>query len=213
MKTNLIFASLVYAFSLISFAQTFEKVGIPLMKQAVQQSFAPTPQSKECNAGGSLDYDNLALDRGGVMSSESILSSLIQKIEGNRNELLQDSSHCGACQQVNQVAIFTTTQPEKTDQNSFCDNRPTVNIQKELRDEEIQSFASSTIRGKTPEGQELYKGCPDPCSFYIASATTPMGNGNSLLNLTVQCGQPRAGSMFFAKFKFSSGLIHKWSCQ
>ena len=80
-------------------------------------------------------------------------------------------------------------------------------------DDDVQQFATATVRGMTPEGEKAYQGCPDPCSFSVASATTPTTEGKSLLNLTIHCGAPKSGSVFSAKYKFTAGLIHKWSCR
>ncbi len=198
----------------VSFSQSaFETVALPIMKQAVALSFGDSQFNKDCAAGSIVAYDKLALGNGGATSSAAIVNSLISKIEGNRQSLLQDGSKCGTCQQINQVATYTTSEPEKTLRNEMCDKMPTVNIQKLLVDSEVESYAASTLRGATPEGKKLYAACPNPCSFHVASATTPMGDQQSLINLTVHCGQPRVGIVLFAKYKFSSGLIHKWTCQ
>ncbi len=191
----------------------FEKIALPMMKTAAYQSFGESEVNKECAVGATADFDKLATGRAGASSSSAMIASLLEKIENRRQELLVDSSHCGSCQQVNDVATFTTTEPEKTLRDASCDTMPTINIQKELPAGEIQSFAAATLQGKTDEGKKLYAGCPNPCSFHIATATTPLENQNSLLNLTVQCGQPRNGSILFAKYNYSSGLLHKWTCR
>lgn len=198
----------------VSFSQSaFEAVALPMMKKAVAASFANSEVNKNCAVGAIVAYDKLAFGKGAATSSAVIVNSLRSKIEGNRQTLLQDGSKCGTCQQVNQVATYTTSEPEKVLRNEICDKMPTVNIQKLLVDSDLESYATSTLRGATPEGKKLYAACPNPCSFHVASATTPLGNQQSLINLTVHCGQPRMGSVLSAKYKFSSGLIHKWTCQ
>ncbi len=213
---SLVSLAIVSAFlipALASAQSAFETVALPIMKQAVATSFAASETNTNCAVGGTVAYDKLALGKGGATSSATVISSLINSIEGNRQHLLQDGSKCGSCQQVNQVAAYTTSEPEKILRNEMCDKMPTVNVQKLVADSDLKTFAAGTLRGSTPEGKKLYASCPNPCSFHVASATTPMGNQQSLINLTVHCGQPRAGSILFAKYKFSSGLIHKWTCR
>ncbi len=196
------------------FAQSsFEKTGIPVMKKSVIESFVKTAQTKSCPMGGSLSFDRLAQNTGSATGSAEAVARLIESIDMRRDQLNVDSSRCGSCQQINQVAAYTTSEPSKTTLNASCDNRPTVNIRKLLPSNQIESFVSSTLRGSTAEGKSLYQGCPDPCSFYVASATTERDENQSLLNLTVQCGQPRSGSILFAKYKYTAGLIQKWSCK
>ncbi len=207
---------LVFSFQAYSETQLpsrFEAEAVPLMKKSVLQSFEPILQKDSCPEGGSQDFDRVAEDLGSALSSSKIVISLIEKAQPQLTELNQETGRCGACQQINQTAVFTTTEVDKTTPNDFCNNKETVHLQKEMPTNDVQTFVSDTLKGKTDEGKKLYVACPDPCSFNIASATTESAKGQSLLNLTVLCGQPRAQNILFAKYKFSSGLIHKWSCQ
>lgn len=194
-------------------SSSFDKVGIPKLKKSVVESFVKTEQGRRCPVAGSVSYDRLAELTGSASSSADSVSRLLERVQSRRDQLNVDSSRCGKCQQINQVAAFTTSEPIRTLTNSMCDNRPTVNIQKLLPTDQVERYANSTLRGGTPEGKALYQGCPDPCSFYVASATTERDANQSLLNLTVHCGQPRNGSILFAKYKYTAGLIQKWSCQ
>ena len=187
--------------------------GLPVLKTAVYKSFVSSKVNPACSPGGQNSVDKIHQVEGSATAAKSIVRSLVEGTQTELSSLSNDSSKCGSCRQVNQVVIYTTSEPAQVNADSSCDNRPTVNIQIELPDSDIQIYAESTLKGDTPQGQQLYQGCPDPCAFNTASAATPAGNGRSLLNLTVHCGQPRTGFILFAKYKFSSGLIHKWVCQ
>ena len=214
MKCALIVVLLGLLTNEICFAQSsFDKVGIPALKKSVIESFVKTDQGKECPAAGSVSFDGLAQVTGSASSSVDSVARLLETIKPRQDKLNVDSSRCGKCQQVNQVAAFTTSEPAKTKISSMCNNRPTVNIRKMISLDQVENFVSSTLRGNTPEGLALNQGCPDPCSFYVASATTERGGNQSLLNLTVHCGQPRSGSLFFADYKYTAGLIQSWSCK
>ena len=191
----------------------FETVGIPMLKAAVLKSFPIIDKKPECPESGTKSVDKVMQDQGSATSGKSIVSSLIDKTQESLTRLESESGKCGSCQQINQVAIYTTSEPAKIVQNASCDNMPTVNLQMNLSDNDIHAFIEATISGNTPEGKKIYQSCPDPCSFYTAVAVTPLEQNRRLVNLTAHCGQPRAGSLLFAKYKFSSGLIHKWSCQ
>ncbi len=198
----------------VSFAQSsFEKVGIPALKKSVVESFVKTDQGKTCPAAGTVSFDRLAQVIGSASSSVDSVARLIENVKPRRDKLNIDSSRCGKCQQVNQVAAFTTSEPAKTSTNSKCNNRPTTNIRKILPMDQVENFVDSTLRGNTSEGRSLNQGCPDPCSFYVASAVTERDHNQSLLNLTVHCGQPRNGSILFADYKYTAGLIQSWSCK
>lgn len=214
MKCALIIVLFGLLNSEISFAQSsFDKVGIPAMKKSVIESFVKTDQGKACPAAGSVSFDRLAELTGSASSSVDSVARLLEAIKPRQGQLNLDSSRCGKCQQVNQVAAFTTSEPAKTNINSMCNNRPTVNIRKMISVDQVENFVSSTLRGNTAEGRSLNQGCPDPCSFYVASATTERDGNQSLLNLTVHCGQPRSGSLFFTDYKYTAGLIQSWSCK
>lgn len=172
----------------ISFAQSsFEKVGIPALKKSVIESFVKTEQGKNCPAAGSISFDHLAELKGSASSSVDSVARLLENVKARRDKLNVDSSRCGQCHQVNQVAAFTTSEPASTSNNSACNNRPTTNIRKIMPIDQVENFVDSTLRGNTAEGRSLNQGCPDPCSFYIASATTERDHNQSLLNLTVHC--------------------------
>ena len=198
----------------VSFAQSsFDKVGIPIFKKSVLASFVQTAQGKACPAAGSQSLDHLSQSVGSASSSVDSVARLIENVKPRRDQLNVDSSRCGQCQQVNQVATFTTSEPANTLTDSSCNNRPTTNFKKLLPMDQVENFVDSTLRGNNPEGQALTQGCPDPCSFYVASAVSDRGSNQSLLNLTVHCGQPRDGSILFADYKYTAGLIQSWSCK
>lgn len=184
-----------------------------MLKTSVLQSFAKLENNPNCAVAGSETFDNLFQTLGGAISARALVSSLLEKSQDNLKGLEVDSRRCGSCKQVNQVVVYTTSEPELVLVNSSCNNKPTVNIRTNLADSEIQTYIESTIRGNNPEGKDLYLGCPNPCAFFTASASTSLGNNRSLLNLTVHCGPPRNGSILFANYKFTAGLIHKWTCQ
>lgn len=211
-------ASIVVFISLLvsgsAFAQTsFQTVGIPALKKSVVESFVKTEQGKNCPAEGLLSFDRIVEVTGSAVSSVDSVARLIEAVKGRKDQLNSDGSHCGKCQEINQVASYTTSEPSRTTLNSMCNNRPTVNIRKLLPMDQIETFVDSTLRGRTPEGRSLNQGCPDPCSFYIASSTTERDGNQSMINLTVHCGQPRKGSILFADYKYTAGLIQSWSCK
>ncbi len=191
----------------------FEAVGIPVMKAAVVSSFAKAEDKSGCAAGGVKYFDKILQVQGDAVSSMQVIMDLIDKSRQSHRQLEADASHCGSCQQVNEVAVYLTSEPAKVSRNSMCDNMPTVNVQVLLAESEVQGFVEATLSGNSSHGKKLFLGCPDPCSFYTAFASTPKENNKRLLNLTSHCGQPRNGSLMFAKYKFTAGLIQKWSCQ
>src|SRR3989338_535157 len=206
------FAVLFFAFSSQA-NSSFESIGIPMMKESVKKSFQLSDSAQGCPQAGFQEFDSLSSARGSAMSSSKIITQLLEEIDPHHREISVENSRCGSCRQVNEIAVFSTSEPEKVKMKQFCNNRPTVNVEKEMENSDVQDFASDTMRGKTPEGKELYAGCPDPCSFYVASATTPRSETRSLLNLTVHCGQPRNGGVLMAKYIYKAGLVQKWACQ
>lgn len=192
---------------------SFNRIGVPMLKSAVLRSFLPVPASSECPEGGSKSYDNVAEEQAGLMSAKSTVTNLIESARVVAKIYVNETVRCGSCKQINQVSIYTTSEPANVSVDSSCERNSAEGIQKSMPDKDISSFVEAVVSGKTSDGQRIYAACPDPCSLYTASAVIPAANNNVLLNLVVQCGQPRNGSLFFAKYKFTAGIIHKWTCQ
>lgn len=197
-----------------TFAESsFTRVGIPMLKAAVLQSFPQVQASADCPEGGSQSRDNIVHTEDTVTAAKSAVSGIIEKTRPVVKEYVNETGKCGTCKQINQVSVYTTSEPAKVSQDSACENKPAENIRTTMPDKDIDSFIEAVVSGKTSEGRRIYAGCPDPCSLYTASSTVPAGNNKVLLNLTVHCGQPRKGTLLFSNYKFTTGIIHKWTCQ
>ncbi len=188
------------------------KVAVPYMAKAVIASSIPNHQDASCPSAGFEVMPNLAATQGAVISSAGIIKSMIDQSQNQFSKLTADKSHCGTCSETNLITTFTTSAPSRTIGDPNCFNKPVENIQKELDNSEIENFANQTLQGNTSEGQHLVQICPKTCSFYVASAQTPIGPHKSRLNLTVLCNDKRQGSIVFATYNYSLGVIHQWSC-
>jgi hypothetical protein len=171
------------------------------------------PQDSACPADGSATYDSLAQGRGSISDSESTVESLIRSISKQYENLKADNQRCGSCRQKNVVSIYTTSVPAKIRFAAECSNMPTSVIEKEFDHKvEIASYLARTLKGSNQDGQYLAQQCPDPCSYYITSARTPLINDQERLTLAVQCGQPRAGFILTAAYDYKVGIVHSWTC-
>ncbi len=197
-----------------TFAESsFIRVGIPTLKAAVLHSFPQVQASADCPEGGSQSRDNIAQTEEPVTNTKSAVTGIIEKTRPVVKEYVNETGKCGSCKQINQVSMYTTSEPAKFSLDSACDNKSAENIRMTMPDKDINSFVEAVMSGKTAEGRRIYAGCPDPCSLYTASSTVPAANNKVLLNLTVHCGQPRKGTLLFSNYKFTTGIIHKWTCQ
>ena len=192
---------------------SFDRVGIPILKSAVLHSFPPVQTSPDCPEGGSQSRDNIAQTEESVINAKFAVTATIEKTRPVLKEYVNETGKCGACKQINQVSMYTTSEPAKVSAEAACGNKSAENIRMTMPDKDIDSFIEAIVSGKTTEGRRIYAGCPDPCSLYTASSTLPAANNKVLLNLTVHCGQPRKGTLLFSKYKFTTGIIHKWTCQ
>lgn len=197
-----------------TFAESrFKSIAIPILKSAVLQSFPPVQVSPDCPEGGSQLRDSIEQTVEPVTNTKSAVTGIIEKTRPVVNQYVNETGKCGSCKQINQVSMYTTSEPAKVSLNSACDNKSAENIRMTMPDKDIHSFVEAVVSGKTAEGRRIYAACPDPCSLYTASSTLPAANNNVHLNLTVHCGQPRKGSLLFSNYKFTTGIIHKWTCQ
>ena len=192
---------------------SFNRVGIPTLKSAVLHSFPPVQASPDCPEGGSQSRDNVAQTAESVTNAKSAVTGIIEKTRPLVKEYVNETGKCGSCKQINQVSMYTTSEPAKISFEATCDTKSAENIRMTMPDKDIDSFVEAVVSGKTAEGRRIYAGCPDPCSLYTASSTVPAANNKVLLNLTVHCGQPRKGTLLFSNYKFTTGIIHKWTCQ
>lgn len=176
-------------------------------------SFPQVLASPDCPEGGTQSRDNVAQTEETITAAKSAVTGIIEKTRPVVKGYVNETGKCGACKQINQVSMYTTSEPAKVLSESACENKPAENIRMTMPDKDIDSFVAAVMSGKTSEGRRIYAGCPDPCSFYTASSTVPAGNNKVLLNLTVHCGQPRKGILLFSNYKFTTGIIHKWTCQ
>lgn len=192
---------------------SFNRIGIPTLKAAVLHSFPPVTASPDCPEGGMQSRDNIAQTEEPVTNAKSAVTGIIERTRPVVKQYVGEVGKCGSCKQINQVSMYTTSEPAKVSADSACENKSAENIRMTMPDKDIDSFVEAVMSGKTAEGRRIYAGCPDPCSLYTASSTVPAGNGKVLLNLTVHCGQPRKGTLLFSSYKFTTGLVHKWTCQ
>lgn len=192
---------------------SFDRVGIPTLKSAVLHSFPPVQAGPDCPEGGSQSRGDITQTEEPVTNAKSAVTGIIEKTRPVVKQYVNETGRCGSCKQINQVSMYTTSEPAKVSSDNACDNKSAENIRMIMPDKDIDSFIEAVMSGKTAEGRRIYAGCPDPCSLYTASSTVPAANSKVLLNLTVHCGQPRKGTLLFSNYKFTTGLIHKWTCQ
>lgn len=167
---------------------------------------------RTCPDAGTVVLENLSQEKGKVFSIADRIDDVRDAVKPQRDQLQSDRSRCGSCQQNNVVSLYTSISPEKHQYSAQCENRPTETLNVNVKDKsEVKGFIEAVLTGKNAEGKRLHKSCPDPCSFYITSAETE-AHGRKQVTLTVQCGQPRNGSIFSAKYDYKSGLVHQWTC-
>lgn len=214
MKRLILSLVTIYFVPMAAFSQTkFELTGFTVMRTAVLNAFVKSENKANCPNAGYDSHEHLFQIQDNATSSMQVINSLVEKNQPGLTILERDGSKCGSCQQVNQVAMYVTSEPVRVSVDASCNDKPTVNIQATINHRDINSFVEATLTGRSVEGKKLFHGCPDPCSLYSAFAVASLEGNKRLINLTTQCGQPRNGSLIFAKYKFSSGLIHKWTCQ
>ena len=152
---------------------------------------------------------------GGLMSGKlSLLPQVNVLLVAKEKTLNSDGSKCGSCRQTNQTTVIVNSFPQPvTPAIDFCKNQPTQLFRQEFTSrQDAADYAVETVKGNGRDGKKLLAGCPDPCSFYVMTATTQLPTGKTRLNLSVRCDQPRDGSAFFATYHYSGNLIHEWTC-
>lgn len=196
----------------LSLAQS-HSVALQETEQAVRDHSLHGPQDQGCPQPGIRTQQSPTGFSGTLSSAERFLSQVSQSLRGEAAALQSETRRCGACRQNNVVSFVTTTRPITVSQSDRCNSVPTQKFRGEFADQNRgQRFVKDVLDGKNSEGQQLAAGCPDPCSYYVYSASTPMSNGGVRINLVVQCGQPRSGGVVFAKYGFGGALVQEWTC-
>ena len=218
MKIALAAAVLVHIFISFAHAGTCDSkcsVALNQLKEHVADLSKVARRDNDCPKSG---IEVLTLDKeitGGLLSAESSsLPKVNAFLKARESELNNGKSKCGVCNQKNQTSLVLNTFPKtKSQSTQFCEGRPTQVLTHEFNSiDDAKSYVISTMKGNGEEGKNLLRQCPDPCSFYIMSATTQLPNKHTRLNLSVRCDQPREGMAIFADYLFSGNWIHEWSC-
>lgn len=168
-------------------------------------------QDRGCPKGGKQVRETRTVLEGSLFSAEGIVKQINQSNKREAQPLRMDQSKCGSCEQINVVSETTVSRPKTSKYVARCETYPTQNVRGEFNSEmDAAKYAEAVLKQRNNDGDRLYAGCPDPCSFYIYNALTPLSNGKVRLNLTVRCGQPREGLM--SKYVFSGALVQEWTC-
>lgn len=166
-----------------------------------------------CPDGGSETVENVVEKKGTLMSAISTIQAVLDQTQATVTERKADHGRCGSCQQINVVSSFVSVHPEKNIANSKCDNRPSKTFSMDFNTSKAaQDYSQQILQGQNDEGSALAQQCPNPCAYYITTAQTSLANGATHLTLAIQCGSPRAESIFSATYAFQAGAIHQWSC-
>jgi len=194
--------------------QTFMKDGLSQLQSSLNEHFkSQLVTDKSCPSGGAEVVDNIAEQKGKLLSALGTMQSLLNQTTAAVNARKTDNSRCGACKQTNVVSSFAVVHPEKTVLSPECENRPSETFAQDFSTaKEIQDFTQDLLKGKGADGERLADNCPNPCAYYITTAQTPLPSGATHLTLTIQCGQPRKDSIFSAAYIFKAGMIQQWTC-
>lgn len=210
-----LFASLLFSF--VTFAQTQALNGphqnaLKFTQDAIADHSLHGPQSPKCPAAGINTIESSQIIEGRLTSAKKALTTIESSLNNEAGQFKNEVSKCGQCKQHNVVTPITVTRPRNLGaQTQTCDNRPIELVRSEFASRtEAEEFVKVTLDKGNHEGERIYAGCPDPCSFYVYNAMTPLENGKTRLQLVVQCGQPRSGLL--AKYIFSGALVHEWTC-
>lgn len=169
-------------------------------------------QDPSCPPAGANMVANSKSFEGGLLKAKGYLQQIQQEVQKNTKALSSDQSKCGSCQQKNIVSGVSVSRPKEARPNVACNDRPTEVFTREFRsDSEAQAYIEQVMDGDNADGKQLAVSCPDPCSFYVYTGTTPLEGGASRLNLAVRCSHPR-GSVF-STYAFSGSVLQEWSCR
>jgi hypothetical protein len=194
--------------------RVFLKEGLSSLTEALNsrtQEALPTDPS--CPAGGTEFVQDLAGRTGKVFAAVDAIRDLMSALKPNVQAASVERTRCGSCRQNNVVSPYASASPQEYRVVPECQGRKGETFSVDVTDKsEIKDFTEEILTGKNSEGQRIQRACPDPCAYYVTTAQTDMANGKTHVTLTVQCGPPRARSVFSAAYEFRGGLIHQWSC-
>lgn len=171
------------------------------------------PQDSACPSGGQEVIPRMFTKQSGLLSAIDSIDDILDAVRPELQNRRQQQGRCGKCQQVNLVSSVAAVAPARTVSAPECEGRPTETFRLTFRDPgEIRRYTEDLLKGRSQEGRRLLAGCPNPCAYYVTTAHTKLADDSTHVALTVQCGQPRKGSVFSAVYNFDSGVVHQWSC-
>lgn len=195
---------------------TFMRQGLQAVTQTLDQKRNEfgLVTSASCPAAGSQVIENLAAENGKVFSAIDSIDDVMDAVKTHIPAKMADNTKCGSCVQWNLVSRYASASPRDYDVTTSCESRPpkTFSMIAESK-EDLKEKLEDILTGRSSEGRDLQRACPDPCSYYTTTAQTDLGGDRKHLALTVQCGPPRVDSIFSAVYEFKAGLIHQWSCK
>ena len=187
--------------------------GLKSLAEEVADFSQHGPQSKNCPAGGIKIVEGQQVETGSLMGASGSIENVLKLANQEALNLARQNTLCGSCRQVNEVTPFTVTRPIKVKESASCVGRPTQSFRADFANtNDAKDYVKKILDGKNQQGQALYAGCPDPCSFYVYNGQKTDSSGRTKVTLTVQCGQPRSGGALFSKYQYSYGNIQEWVC-
>lgn len=212
MQRQLVLISLflVLTNTLQAFGASKHEEALAIVNDAVTDFSKSGPQDASCPHSG-METLEIGKIEGRLPSARDSITKIQQLTETEAKMILGKSNKCGTCKQNNVMTTINVTRPMTDKKVQACENLKTEVIRSEFTDHQnMEAFVQAVLDGKNQEGQRIYAACPNPCSFYVYSASTVLPNGQLRSNLYVQCGQPRSGLL--GKYTFSGAVTQEWTC-
>lgn len=178
--------------------------------EAFVSETAPYSELKEHQ----FDINSSNALRTGVTKIGAAVEKMLPQARAEKETLQQAQDHCqNGQQQKNEVQLMFSHRPLPKEKPIPQCERGFKFFHKEVADQkEAEQFTKKTLDGKTPEGKELAKFCPDPCSYYVYnSVETKQDEKIAAVDLLVQCSQPKSGLL--GTYDTQYHLIHRWACE
>ncbi len=195
--------------------ESFMKEGLHMVQTSLEthRKDLGLASDSACPAEGMDLIEDIHETKGALANALDSMDEMMKVISPTVAKKKSDVGRCGACKQTNVVSSYASISPEKTMPIPECGNRAAETFAIDVASKEgAKDFTEKLLSGDNAEGKRLQAACPDPCAYYVTTAQTQQDNGTTHLTLTVQCGQPRKGSVLFATYEYKAGVVHQWTC-